>query len=151
MLFMGTLVAAFLGSCGPAAELCLDLATGANTRLSLPVSPGQRVRFSFRHSLYGSRVEEQFEITRHGLRIEKLRYAESRLLEFYGHEAGRLENGSWVVEGNRRLLSTLDLRVSPESSWQMTLGLRTLLLWQMVETGGAARVAVSSCAKERHQ
>ena len=51
-----------------------------------PIVVGDPFHLSFRHSIYGTEVQEQFRITSGGFRADKLRYAELRLAEFYGHE-----------------------------------------------------------------
>lgn len=106
---------------------------------------GDEVRLHFRHSLYGSQVEEHFRVAKDGFQSVRLRYAERRLVEFYGHEAARREEGWWVVEGDRRELSLLRLRVSPESGVELSVGSGRIPLWELVEPSGLVHLGVASC------
>ncbi|MGH7770760.1 MAG: DUF1850 domain-containing protein [Candidatus Binatia bacterium] len=130
-----------------AQPICLKVEAERSHVATVPTSEGKEMRLSFRHSVYGSQVEEQFRITQNGFQIMKLRYAEPRLLEFYGHEYGRLEEGWWVVEGARRKIVTLELRVSQDSLLRIYLNRKTLSLSEMVEPGGLVRLGVTSCKR----
>ncbi len=128
-----------------AQPICLKVEAERSHVATFPTSEGSDVRLSFRHSVYGSQVEEQFRVTQSGFQIVKLRYAEPRLIEFYGHEDGRLEEGWWIVEGDRREIVTLELRVSPDSLLRIYLGTETISLQELVRPGGLVRVGVTSC------
>ncbi|MBI4737784.1 MAG: DUF1850 domain-containing protein [candidate division NC10 bacterium] len=112
---------------------------------TVPVAAGDEARLSFSHSIYGSLVEEHFRVTGEGLQLVRRRYAEHRLVEFYGHETAKREGEWWVVEGDGRALPALTLRVSPESAIEIVAGRERVPLWSRVEQGGSVRVAVTGC------
>ena len=139
------LTLALLSAPVAAQPICLKVEAERNHVATVPTSEGKEMRLSFRHSVYGSQVEEQFRITQNGFQIIRLRYAESHLLEFYGHEYGRLEEGWWVVEGDRRKIVTLELRVSQDSHMHISFGPEIISLRELVEPGNLVRVGVTSC------
>lgn len=128
-----------------AGSLCVYLETAGRIVATIPAVPGSELRLSFRHSIYRTTVEEVFDVRGDGLQTARLLYAEPRLVEFYGHEAARYENGSWVVTPERRSLAALHLRVSPNSFMQLSLDSRPIPLRKLVEPGGAVSIAVASC------
>ena len=143
---MGWLLAAgLLAAPGGAGAVCLRMEVGDAPAATMPAAPGAEVRLSFRHSLYGSEVQEDFRLTRKGFQLVRLRYAERRLAEFYGHEAARLEGGWWVVENVGREVAMLTLRVTRDSRMQIGVGAHELRLWEVMEPGGLFRLAVTSC------
>jgi hypothetical protein len=119
-------------------------------RATYPIVVGDALHISFRHSIYGSEVEEQFQVAPGGLRANKLRYAELRLVEFYGHESATNEDGWWIVDNPGRELPTLDLRVSREASIRITFLDQTISLRSDTAIEGRARLSVSACPRERH-
>jgi len=131
---------------GGAGSLCLRLETAGRIVATIPAAPASELRLSFRHSIYATTVEEVFNIRGDGLQLARLLYAEPRLVEFYGHEGARYEDGSWVVTPEHRSFATLNLRVSPDSFMQLSLDSQPIPLRELVETGGAVRVAVAACA-----
>jgi len=142
-LLVATLLEASVWSPGT----CLKIEAQSGRSVTLPASLGSDFSLSFRHSLYGSSVEEHFRITTKGLQIFKLRYSERRLIEFYGHESGRFDNGWWVVEGNRGEVQTLALWVSPESLAKIHFRSGTIALSDIAEPTSLVRVRVTSCEK----
>lgn len=108
----------------------------------LAATAGDEARLGFRHSIYGSRVEEVFRVVAGGLRLARLRYAEPRLVEFYGHESARQEGAWLVVEADGRLHRSLAMRVSRASAMQLTVGAATVALSERVGDGDAVRVTV---------
>jgi hypothetical protein len=114
-------------------------------RATYPIVVNAALHLSFRHSIYGSAVEEQFQIGPGGFRANKLRYAELRLVEFYGHESAMNEGGWWVVHNPGREYPTLDLRVSHESSLRIAFLDQTIFLRGDTATDGRARLSVSAC------
>jgi hypothetical protein len=110
-----------------------------------PVAAGEVVRLRFRHSLWGSLVEEDFRVAADGFELVRLRYAEARLAEYYGHEAARREGDWWVIEGDGRRLRTLTLRGSRESELELLLGSERIALWDRGEPGRAIRLSVTAC------
>lgn len=115
----------------------------------LPAAAGDEARLGFRHSIHGSWVEEVFRVVAGGLRLAQLRYAEPRLVEFYGHESARREGAWLVVEADGRLHESLTVRVSRASAMQLTVGSATVALTERVGDGDAVRVTVVPWEEER--
>jgi len=113
----------------------------------MPLGVGDEARLAFRHSLYGSQVEEHFRVAPEGLELVRLRYAEARLAEFYGHESASSDGAWWVVAGDGRRFPSLVLRGSPESGISLSVGRRNLPLFTLMEPGGV-RVAPATCEGE---
>src|SRR6266850_787167 len=141
------LLALALGSPAAAQRVCLTLDT-EQQRVTYPIVIGDALHLSFRHSIYGSQVEEQFQVAPGGFRANKLRYAELRLVEVYGHESATNENGWWVVYNPGREFPTLDLRVSREASIRITFLDQTISLRSDTAMDGRARLSVSACPRE---
>ncbi len=129
----------------PANSVCLRLEGDQGRMGWRTVAAGEEVRLRFRHSLWGSLVEEGFRVVADGFELVWLRYAEARLAEYYGHEAARREGDWWVVAGDRRRLRTLTLRGSRESELEISVGSERIALWDQVERGDAIRLAVTAC------
>ncbi|MBI4392163.1 MAG: DUF1850 domain-containing protein, partial [candidate division NC10 bacterium] len=129
------LVLAALAPLEAGAGICLRVEAGGGPGAAFPVAEGEEVRLAFRHSLYGSPVEETFRVTAEGFRLVRLRYGEERLVEFYGHEGARREGDWWVVETGGPTRGSLVLRASPESHVRVTLGPRRIALGEGVEPG----------------
>ena len=146
---LGLLLAFALGSPALAQSVCLTLDT-EQQRVTYPIVVGDALHLSFRHSIYGSEVEEQFQVAPGGFRANKLRYAELRLVEFYGHESATNEDGWWVVHNPGREFPTLDLRVSRESSLRITFLDQTISVRSDTAIDGRARLSVSACPRESH-
>lgn len=128
-----------------AAGACLRLDGESGRGGRWPVEAGEEVRLRFRHSVYGSLVEEQFRVEAAGFRLVRLRYAERRLAEFYGRETVRSEGGAWVVEDGRRWFPSLLLRVSRESEMQLVIGERAIALRSLARPEGVLRLSVGGC------
>lgn len=128
-----------------AQTICLRAETARRIVATLPTAFGEELSVGFRHSIYGSQVEERFQVIRYGLKPVSSRYAEQRLVEFYGHEAARYEAGWWVVRAEDLEIPTLHLRVSPESSMHLSLGYRTILLTEIVDPGELLHISVAQC------
>ncbi|HKY07782.1 MAG TPA: hypothetical protein VJQ55_06060, partial [Candidatus Binatia bacterium] len=92
--------------------MCVGLAGDAGVQRSVPIRPGSTLRLSFRHSIYGSQVEELFTVRRNGFELAQLRYSEPRLVEFYGYDSANYENGAWVVRPRSSAISSLNLRTT---------------------------------------
>ena len=144
---LALLFALALGSPAAAQRICLTLDT-EQQRVTYPIVVGDALHLSFRHSIYGSEVEEQFQIAPGGFRANKLRYAEQRLVEFYGHESATNEDGWWIVHNPGREFPTLYLRTSRESSFRITFLDQTISLRSNMATDGRARLSVSACPGE---
>ena len=146
---LALLLAIAPGSAAVAERVCLTLDT-EQQRATYPIVVGDSLHLSFRHSIYGSEIEEQFQIAPRGFRANKLRYAELRLVEFYGHESATTEDGWWVVHASGREFLTLDLRVSREASIDIIFTGQTLSIRDNTAISGRARLSVSACPMESH-
>lgn len=143
-LLFGSLPATAAG----AQPVCLNVQkTGAIARY--PVSLGDEFNITFRHSIYGSQVEEQFRVTSHGFQLTELRYAEPRLVEFYGHEWAANEDGRWVVRKLGNVLASLDLHVSPGASIGVVIGEKPAVEHNTL-SDGRARLTLSTCPRSDH-
>lgn len=109
----------------------------------MAVSRGEAVRVGFRHSVYGSSVEEHFEVAEGGLRLVRLRYGEARLAEFYGHEHVVPADGHWIVDVPATLHATLPLRVSRDSAMRVATPSRVVPLTDWVGNRQSALVTLS--------
>ena len=141
---LGLLLALSLGSPAGAQRVCLTLDTEQKTVI-YPIVVGDVLYLSFRHSIYGSEVEEQFHVAPGGFRANKLRYAELRLVEFYGYESATNEDGWWVVHNPGREFPSIDLRVSREASIRITFLDQTISLQNDTAIDGRVRLSVSAC------
>jgi hypothetical protein len=133
-----------------AQSVCLILQTEKQVVATYSIVVGDLLRLSFRHSIYGSEVEEQLQIAPGGFRANKLRYAELRLVEYYGHDSATNEDGWWVVHNPGRKFPTLDLRASREASIRVTFSDRTISLRSDTAPDGRLRLSVSACPGENH-
>ena len=143
--------AALLLLAGPAsaAEICVQLARDGRIHQSIPAAAGGDLRLRFRHSIYGSEVEELFHVQPDGLQLVQLRYAEARLAEFYGHDNAKYDDGAWIFRPAPALLRSLDLRLSPEAAMSLIIGTQTNLVQLVVPSGAALRVTVAPCVVHR--
>jgi hypothetical protein len=138
-----------LGNPAAAQRVCLTLDT-EQQRVTYPIVVGDALQLSFQHSIYGSQVEEQFQVAPSGFRADKLRYAEQRLVEFYGHESATNEDGWWVVDNPGREFPTVDLRVSREASIRITFSDETISLQNDTALDGLLRLSVNACPGENN-
>jgi hypothetical protein len=129
--------------------VCLNLQTKSGSAHH-PIAVGDELYLTFPHSIYGSQVEEHFRATSEGFQLTELRYAELRLVEFYGHEWAAKEGGRWVVRKRGPLLPILDLRVSPGSWIGVIFGTETLTINHDSVPNGRARLALSDCPRSNH-
>jgi hypothetical protein len=147
--FFSLLFGSLLATAAGAEPVCLNVQkTGAIARY--PVSIGDKFNITFRHSIYGSQVEEQFRVTSHGFQLTELRYAEPRLVEFYGHEWAANEDGRWVVRKLGTVLASLDLHVSPGASIGVVIGAEKPAVEHNTLSDGRARLTLSTCPRSNH-
>jgi hypothetical protein len=146
---LGLLLAPHSGQSGCSSAGLSDLGHGT-TEVTYPIVVGDALHLSFRHSIYGSQVEEQFQVAPGGFRANKLRYAELRLVEFYGYESATNEDGWWVVHNPGREFPTLDLRASRAASIDIIFTGQTLSLRNDTAIEGRARLSVSACPGENN-
>ena len=140
---LGLLIAALAGPFAEAQIVCLTVDSEAS-KANFEAIAGDKLALAFTHSIYGTQVEEHFRIGAGAFQLFQLRYEELRLVEFYGHESARRENGWWVVDQVGRELAALDLRASQDASMRVTFRNREISL------GGRARLSVNACAREIH-
>jgi hypothetical protein len=109
---------------------------------TVPVVVGEIVRLGFRHSVYGSTVEEEFLVEEGGLRLVRLRYGEARLVEYYGHEQARHDAGWWIVDADPSLHASITVRVSVDGAMRLATRSTAIDLSECVDAGGSVRVSV---------
>ena len=141
---LGLLFALALDSPAADQRVCLTVDMDQQV-VTYPIGIGDNLHLSFRHSIYGSQVEEQFAVAPKGFRANKLRYAELRLVEFYGYESATNEDGWWVVHNPGREFPSLDLRASREASIRITFIDQKISFENDTAIDGRARLSVSAC------
>lgn len=147
--FFALFFACLLVRAAAAQPVCLNVQTkGASAHH--PIAVGDELYLTFPHSIYGSQVEEHFRATSKGFQLVELRYADPRLVEFYGHEWAGNEEGRWVVRKRGPLLAILDLHVSPGSWIGVIFGTEKLTIKHDLLSNGRARLALSACPKSNH-
>lgn len=129
--------------------LCVQLISDNTVKRSVPVQLGA-MRLSFRHSIYGSQVEEVFSLRRDGFQLTQLRYSEARLVDFYGYENADLENGAWVVNPPPVLLPSLNLNISADAAMALYFDRRYDSKPLTIRPTGALRLTVASCKSSAH-
>jgi hypothetical protein len=144
--FFGVFFACLLVTAAAGQPVCLNVQT-KSASAHYPIAVGDELYLTFPHSIYGSQVEEHFRATSEGFQLTELRYADLRLVEFYGHEWAANEHGRWVVRQLRPVLSILDLRVSPDSWIAVTFGAEKLTVRHDSVSDGRARLALSACPR----
>jgi hypothetical protein len=143
-LLIGLLAAVICISPAKAGNTCLRLEFGEKSTL-YPVAGGAAFTISFVHSIYGMEVQEQLRITPTGFETAKLRYAELRLAEFYGHDGAKLEQGWWIVDNSGKHLPRLHIRASKESALVIFFGEQRIRLGNNYITDGSVRIVVTLC------
>jgi hypothetical protein len=141
--------ACLLVAAAAAQPICFNVQTKSGSAHH-PIALGDELYLTFPHSIYGSQVEEHFRATSEGFQLTELRYAEPRLIEFYGHESAVTEDGWWVVPRRGSLLAILDLRVSPGSWIGVIFGTEKLTVKHDSASDGRARLALSACPRSNH-
>lgn len=142
---LGALCASLLPAISNAQLPCVQLMSASGTARSVPVRLGGTLRLSFRHSIYSSQVEEVFVLRRDGFELIQLRYAEARLVEFYGYENAHQENGVWVVTPATTLLSSLNLTLSGDAAMSLHFDQRADAEQLVIHPGSAYRLTATSC------
>jgi len=127
------------------AQLCLDIDGSDPGGKTIPINSGDQVRLHFKHSIYGSAVDEIFTVREQGLQLTELRYGEARLVDFYGHEQSHRENGVWVVRPHPVIFPALRLSVSDDAAMSLFVHTAVTPVNLRVPPGSALRVSVSSC------
>ena len=127
------------------ASLCLEIKDIEARSKLLPVAAGNQLRLQFKHSIYGSAVDEILVVRAHGFELTELRYGEARLVEFYGHAQARRENDAWVVRPEQVIFPVLNLRVSDAAEMKLSVHTPAKLVTLHLPAGSALRVGVFSC------
>jgi hypothetical protein len=148
LLLFGAWLLAVRPALGESAFLCVQLANDAALQSSVPVRLGNTMRLSFRHSIYGSQVEEHFKVRHSGFELFELRYGEARLIEFYGHENSRHENGVVIVAPAPALLSVIHLHPSDDAAMSLYFAPLDDAEPLIIGPGSAYRLTVASCKSD---
>ena len=130
---------------GKTQSICVELLSDTGAQPSVPIDLGNTLRLSFRHSIYGSHVEELFALRREGFQLTQLRYSEARLVDFYGYEYAKQENGAWVVNPPPVLLPSLSLNTSADAAMTLHLDRHGDAQPLAIQPTGALRLTVASC------
>jgi len=145
-LFLCSVLLALLFSAkAGATPLCIRLKTDAGGERSLPVKIGGSMRLSFRHSIYGSQVDEVFSLRPGGFELTQVRFGEARLAEFYGYEIASRDNDVWVVTPRPVLLSSLKLNLSADAAMSLYFDQSPYAKQLVIQPGSALSLAVESC------
>lgn len=129
---------------------CVRLTHDNGISRSIPVRLGDALRLKFRHSTYGSQVEEIFSLRRDGFELTQLRYGEARLVDFYGYENGKNENGMWVVTPAPALIPALNLILSADAAMSLHFDRSNNSEPLTIQPTGALRLTVASCQSSAH-
>ena len=135
---------------GMTQSVCVELSADTGAPRRLPTELGSLLRLSFRHSIYGSRVEEVFALRRDGFLLTQIRYGEARLVDFYGYENAERENGAWVVNPPPVLLPSLSLNTSADGAMSLQLDRHDDTKPLAIQTTGALRLTLASCRNNAH-
>jgi hypothetical protein len=141
--------ACLLVAAAAAQPICFNVQTKSGSAPH-PIALGDELYLTIPHSIYGSQVEEHFRATSEGFQLTELRYAEPRLIEFYGHESAVKEDGWWVVPRRGPLFASLNLRVSPGSSIHVIFATEKLTVKHDSASDGRARLTLSTCPRSNH-
>jgi hypothetical protein len=142
---LGALLVWFFPAGGGAQSMCVQLKTDTGAQRSVPINLGSPLRLSFRHSIYGSQIEEVFVLRRDGFELVQLRYGEARLVDFYGYENAEHENALWVVTPTPTLLPSLNLILSADASMSLHFDRHANFKQLVIQPGSALRLTVVSC------
>jgi hypothetical protein len=132
-----------------ATSLCVQIDKNGFFWRSIPAILGGEARLNFRHSIYGSRVEEVFRLRPDGFHLSDLRYAERRLVEFYGYESADSENGMWVVRPRPAMIPSLSLRTSSDASLSLFLDQGKKSIQLAMPADAALHLTIAHC-KDAH-
>ena len=144
VILLGTLLSANSN----AHLLCMQLTNAKGVEKIVPVHRGSAMRLSFLHSIYGSQVEEIFVVQRDGFHLTQLRYGEARLVDFYGHENARFDNGVWSVSPAPTPFQSLHLATSAETPISIHVDNQINAL--VSQSSGALRLTLASCKRGAH-
>jgi|SRR5687767_2967691 len=126
-------------------SMCIEMRNDNGIERSVPVRLKSTLRLSFRHSIYGSQVEELFTVRGNGFQLTQLRYSEARLVDFYGYENAKHENGVWIVAPVPAHFPSLSLNSSGDASMSLRLEQQPGLLQRILQPGRALRLTIATC------
>jgi len=126
-------------------SMCVEMRNDNGIERSVPVRLKSTLRLSFRHSIYGSQVEELFTVRGNGFQLTQLRYSEARLVDFYGYENAKHENGVWIVAPVPAHFPSLSLNSSGDASMSLRLEQQPGLLQRILQPGRALRLTIAAC------
>lgn len=135
---------------GNAQSLCVRLSDPSGISRDVAINLGDTLRVKFRHSIYGSRVEEIFSLRRDGFELIQLRYSEPRLLDFYGHENAKHENSSWIVTPAPTLIPALSISLSSDAAMALHFDRSANSELVTIQPTGTLRLTVASCQSSAH-
>jgi hypothetical protein len=128
---------------------CVHVKKNGSVWRTMPAFIGSEIRLRFAHSIYGSRVEEIFHLGADAFHLVELRYAEPRLVEFYGHERAVYEKGAWVVRPPSAPISSLGLRTSSAEPMSLVFEQEQRSIELATPANSALHLTIASC-KEAH-
>jgi hypothetical protein len=129
---------------------CVQFTNGTSLVQQVPITLGSVMRLKFRHSIYGSEVEEIFAMQHDGFHLTQLRYGEARLVDFYGHENARFDRDVWVVSPAPRRFQSLNLTTSAETPMSLYFENQSQFNPLISQSSGALRLTVASCERSAH-
>ncbi len=147
---MSMALATWLSGSAGATSLCVQVEKNGFFWRSIPAVSGSEARLNFHHSTYGSRVEEIFRVRADGFYLTKLRYAERRLVEFYGYEDAVSEDGMWIVRPRPAVIPSLILRTSSDASLSLFLDYEKPSIQLDMPTDSALRLTIAHCKVARN-
>ena len=133
-----------------AQSACVRLTNERGIARTVPIQLGDTLRLRFRHSIYGSQVEELFTLRPDGFALTQLRYSEARLVDFYGYESSTKQNDQWVVTPAPKLIPVLNLNLSADASMSIHFDRQANSNLRVIQPTGALRLTVASCQSSAH-
>lgn len=124
---------------------CVHVKKDGSVWRTMPAFIGSEIRLRFVHSIYGSRVEEIFRLGGDAFHLTELRYAEPRLVEFYGHDRAVYENGAWVVRPRPAPISSLDLRTSSAAPMSLVVEPEQRSIDLAIPANSVLHLTIASC------
>lgn len=143
-LFLAALMAMMPAGTSEASP-CLYVEKNGLPWRSIPAVRGSKARLSFHHSIYGSRVEEVFRLGADAFHLTELRYAERRLVEFYGYEGADYESGAWVVRPRPVAVPSLGLRTSSSALLSLVLDHGPKSVELVIPPDSALHLTIAAC------
>ena len=128
---------------------CVHVKKDGSEWRTVPAFIGSEIRLRFAHSIYGSRVEEVFRLGPEAFHVTALRYAEPRLVEFYGHDRAVYENGAWVVRPRSAPIASLGLRTSSAAAMSLLVEQEQRSINLAIPANSVLHLTIASC-KEAH-